>query len=100
VANTSLTGSFLNKITVAESFATGNLQLSNDSATGGSFLNAVDVVFNFVGGSAELFHNTAGLFRSVLGNEVTNNLECAANKPSPEGSFNTAKQMQGQCGLL
>jgi hypothetical protein len=93
VANNSPTGSFLNKITVAETFVTGNLQLSNNSATGGSFLNVVDVVFNFGGGSAELRHNSAGLFISLLGNEVTNNLECAANKP-PEGSFNTAKQKQ------
>jgi hypothetical protein len=99
VANNSLTGSNLNRITVAETFITGNLRLSNNSAMGGSFLNGVAVVFDFVGGSAELLHNASGLI-SVLANEVTNNLDCAANKPPPEGSFNTAKEKQGQCELL
>jgi hypothetical protein len=100
VENNSLSGSVLNMVSVAESLVAGNLQLSNNSAMGGFLTNAVFVEVNLVRGSAELFHNTAGLFISVFGNEVKNNLDCAANKPPPEGSSNTAKEKQGQCELL
>jgi hypothetical protein len=100
VENNSLTGSFLNAVNIAETSVAGNLELSDNSAMGGFFLNVVNVDFNLVGGNAELFHNTAGLFISVSENEVRSNLECAANKPPPIGSSNTAKKKQGQCELL
>jgi len=101
VADNSLTGSLLNLLAVVESSVAGNLELSNNSATGGSisFLNAVLVASNFVGGNAELVSNTSGSIL-VSKNEVTNNLECEANKPPPEGSSNAANEKQGQCEQL
>jgi hypothetical protein len=98
VANNSLTTSELNELQVQEASVAGNLQLSNNSVMGG-FLNLVEVEVNRVGGSAELLHNTSGSL-AVFHNKVTNNLECAGNKPPPIGSSNTAKQKQGQCELL
>jgi hypothetical protein len=98
VANNSLTTSELNALQVQEASVAGNLQLSNNSVMGG-FLNLIEVEVNRVGGSAELIHNTSGSL-AVFHNIVANNLECAANKPPPRGSSNTAKQKLGQCELL
>jgi hypothetical protein len=98
VANNSLTTSEFNELQVQEASVAGNLQLSNNSVMGG-FLNLIEVEVNRVGGSAELIHNTSGSL-AVFHNKVANNLECAANKPPPIGSSNTAKQKLGQCELL
>jgi hypothetical protein len=110
-------------LTMAESTGTGQFSVFSSTIGGDlTFEKNAGFVYassNTVGGNvqllksgrAELHHNRVGesmqVFKNhssfplvIAGNTIGERLQCAKNEPPPIGSFNSAREKEGQCAGL